>query len=87
MGASFALQSTPTVAVVLADGRYDVFVVDATADGPGALHLDVTVLAGEHKGEVVSVRAEGLGVDELEALGTPGILTVSAGEPSLDLER
>ncbi|MET0903777.1 MAG: hypothetical protein ABWZ52_11100 [Acidimicrobiales bacterium] len=70
---------------MLPDGTYDVFVVDATADPP-ALHLEVTIVAGDHKGEVVAVRAEGLGVDELEALGTPGTLTVTAGEPVLVLE-
>jgi hypothetical protein len=72
---------------VLPDGTYDVFVVDATSAGPGALHLDVTVLVGEHKGEVVSVRADGLGVDEIDALGVPGTLTVVAGEPALALEH
>jgi hypothetical protein len=72
---------------VLPDGRYDVFVVDASADGATTLRLDVTILAGEHKGEVLSVRAEGLGVDELEALGMPGTLTVEGGEPSLALEH
>jgi hypothetical protein len=72
---------------VLADGRYDVFVVDAAADGPSALRLEVTVLDGEHKGEVLSVRAEGLAVDELDALGMPGTLTVAGGEPSLVLEH
>jgi uncharacterized protein YcnI len=72
---------------MLPDGTYDVFVVDAAvdADAPG-LHLEVTILAGDHKGEVVAVRAEGLGVDELEALGTPGTLVVTAGEPALVLE-
>jgi hypothetical protein len=72
---------------VLPDGRYDVIVVDATADGPAALRLDVTVLAGDHKGEVLSVRAQGLAIDELEALGLPGTLTVEAGEPALALEH
>ena len=72
---------------MLADGTYDVFVVDATADGPEALHLEVTVLAGEHKGEVVALRAGGLGVDELDALGMPGTLTVEGGEPALVLEH
>ena len=72
---------------MLPDGAYDVFVVDAEAAEPaGALRLELTILGGEHKGEVVSMRAEGLGVDELAALGTPGTLTVSAGEPSLVLE-
>ena len=45
---------------MLPDGAYEVFVVDAAGDGPTALHLEVTILAGDHKGEVVSVRAEGL---------------------------
>ena len=72
---------------MLADGRYDVIVVDATAEGGETLHLDVAVLSGEHKGEVVSVRATGLGVDELEALGMPGTLTVTGGEPALLLEH
>ena len=72
---------------MLPDGAYDVFVVDAEAAGPaGALQLDLTILGGEHKGEVVSMRAEGLGVDDLDALGRPGTLTVTSGEPSLVLE-
>jgi len=72
---------------MLADGTYDVFVVDAEAEGPGdRLRLDLTILAGEHRGEVVSMRADGLGVSELDALGTPGTLTVAGGEPSLVLE-
>jgi hypothetical protein len=72
---------------MLPDGTYDVFIVDAEgADAPGALRLDLTILAGDHKGEMVSMRAEGLGIDEVTALGTPGTLTVAAGEPSLVLE-
>ena len=72
---------------MLPDGTYDVFVVDAAADGADALHLEVTILAGEQKGEVVSVRAAGLGLDELDALGLPGTLTVTGGEPGLALEH
>lgn len=72
---------------MLPDGTYDVFVVDAEAEGPGdRLRLDLTILAGEQRGEVVSMRADGLGVNELDALGTPGTLTVAGGEPSLVLE-
>ena len=72
---------------MLPDGTYDVFVVDAEATGPGdRLHLDLTILAGEHKGEIVSMQADGLGVDELDALGRPGTLVVEAGRPSLTLE-
>ena len=72
---------------MLPDGTYDIFVVDATAAAPGVLLLDVTVLEGDHKGEVLSVRAEGLGVDEIDALGMPGTLTVVDAEPSLVLEH
>jgi len=32
------------------------------------------------------MQAEGLGVDELDALGTPGTLTVVDGQPRLVLE-
>jgi hypothetical protein len=72
---------------MLPDGTYDVFVVDATELEPGgALRLDLTILAGEQKGEMVSMRAAGLGVDELSVLGTPGTLTVADGEPTLVLE-
>ncbi len=72
---------------MLPDGTYDVFVVDAATDGPDALRLDVTILAGDQKGEVVSMRAQGLAVDELDALGLPGTLTVEGGEPALVLEH
>ncbi len=72
---------------MLPDGTYDVFVVDAEAAGPdGALRLEVTILAGAHKGDVVSLRATGLRVDELAVLGSPGTMIVAAGEPSLVLE-
>ncbi len=71
---------------MLPDGTYDVFVVDAEAGADGAMRLDVTILDGEHKGEVVSLQASGLQVDELEALGTPGTLTVTEGAPRVVLE-
>src|SRR3546814_1317396 len=60
---------------MLPDGTYDVIVVDAEAEGDDGLRLELTLLDGPHKGEVVSLRATGSGVDELDALGTPGTLT------------
>ena len=74
---------------MLADGTYDVIVVDASAipDGPDDLRLDLTILAGEHKGEVVPMRSSGLGVDEVDVLGVPGTLTVLGGAPSVVLDR
>jgi len=72
---------------MLPDGTYDVFVVDAASDGPGVLRLEVTIVAGDQKGEVVSVRADGLEIGELDALGLPGTLTVAGAEPTLVLEH
>ena len=72
---------------MLPDGTYDVFVVDAASAGPGGLRLEVTIVAGDQKGEVVSVRADGLEIGELDALGLPGTLTVAGAEPTLVLEH
>jgi hypothetical protein len=72
---------------VLDDGVYDVIVVDAETTGPDGLRLDLTILAGEHKGEMVSMRAQGLGTDELDCLGMPATLTVADGAPSIVLDR
>lgn len=75
----------------LADGTYDVIVVDADEvaagpDEPPAVSLDLTILAGEAKGEIVSVRAVGLSGEPLLLLGVPGTLTVTGGVPTVQLE-
>jgi hypothetical protein len=71
---------------VLEDGLYDALVVDATSDGE-TMSLDLTILGGAHKGEVVSVRATGLDVDDVEILGMPGTLIVEKGVPAFTVER
>jgi hypothetical protein len=71
---------------VLDDGTYDALVVDADELADGALSLELTILAGEHKGEMVTVRAEGTGRDALDLLAVPATLTVTAGTPSVSLE-
>jgi hypothetical protein len=73
---------------MLEDGTYDAIVVDAEAasEDASAVTLDVTVLAGPHKGEVVSMSATGTGRDPLDLLGVPATLTVAGGQPSLRLE-
>jgi hypothetical protein len=65
---------------VLPDGRYDVFVVDAN-DVDGMLALDLTVLSGAHKGDVVTILATGVEDDPIELLGTPAVLHVEDGAP------
>lgn len=73
---------------MIEDGRYDVFVVDAVPDEAGTRwHLDVTVLAGAHKGEVVTITATGLRASEVDLIGMPGTLTVENGEPSFRVDR
>jgi len=71
---------------MLEDGTYDALVVDAT-DGPdGTIALDVTILVGEHKGEILTITASGLGRDSLDLLAVPATLVVRDGEPTIELE-
>ena len=51
---------------MLPDGTYPVIVVDAEGpDDAGTFHVELTVLTGDHKGELVSVAATNLGIDAL----------------------
>jgi hypothetical protein len=75
---------------VLPDGTHDVFVIDATAvDGApdGTWILELTVVSGPHKGEVVSVRSANLDGSEFDLIGLPGTLVVEGGAPTVQLER
>lgn len=70
----------------LEDGSYEAFIVDADRSADGAMHLDVVITTGEHKGFVVSVvTGDGLG-DEFELMGVPAVLFVTAGRPSVRLD-
>ena len=79
------MATMPDEPAVLADGRYDALVVDATRTGD-TVHVELTIVAGEHKGEVVTVAAVGLRRDELDLLGVPATITVAGGRPELRLE-
>ena len=78
----------PYDAAVLVDGTYDVLVLDAAPidDPPGAIRVELTILAGPSKGEVFSLTALGLGRDPLDLLAEPGTVTVHGGVPTLVLE-
>jgi hypothetical protein len=75
---------------VLEDGTYDALVVDAATgvadDGTEVMHLELTILGGPRKGEVVPVTATGLRGTEIDVLGVPATLTVADGQPSVRLE-
>jgi hypothetical protein len=72
----------------LPDGSYEAMVVDIspTGEGPGA-RLELAILSGAHKGDVVMVRSPGLDPDDLNLLGTSCKVTVVAGVPGVRLAR
>lgn len=58
------------------------------SDGPGQVWmLDLTIVSGPHKGEVVTVRAEHLDGDEFDLMGMPATLTVTDGRPTVRIDR
>jgi hypothetical protein len=73
--------------IPLQDGTYEVIVVDAASSPDDAVaHLEVTVVSGPHKGEVVRLAAQHLSGDPLALLGLPATLTVEQGVPALQLD-
>jgi len=70
----------------LADGTYDAIVVDAAERGPGTIALDLTILAGDRKGEVVTLAGPAGDHDPDDLLGIPATITVADGRPRLRLE-
>jgi hypothetical protein len=72
---------------VIADGTYDVFIVDATELDAGGWQLELTILAGDHKGELVAINAQGLEGSEFDLLGMPGTLVVTDGVPGFRVDN
>jgi hypothetical protein len=75
-----------TAPPALDDGVYDIFVVNAETQPDGRTFLELTIVAGEHKGEVIEITATGLDRDELDLLGMPGSLTVADGAPHVQID-
>ena len=72
---------------MLPDGVYDGVVIDVDTGPDGEIALDLTVVAGAHKGDVVTVRASGLSDDPIELMGLPVTLSVSEGRPRVRVDR
>lgn len=68
---------------VLHDGTYDVLVIDGREDDEGVVHLDVTVVSGSEKGNVVSLSGPRGRRDATDLLGLPATLHVVDGVPRL----
>jgi len=71
---------------MLGDGTYDVIVVDARDTEDGAIHLDLAVASGVHRGEVVQVLWRGLRRPALSLLAMPATLSVAGGVPQVRLD-
>ena len=87
---------------MLADGTYDAIVVDATdvggtdvegtdvegtgVGGRAGLRLELTIVGGPHKGDVVAVRVQHLAMTAVETLGLPARLVVTDQRPEVVLE-
>ena len=67
------------------DGSYDAFVIDVVEDD-GQQRLDLTIVAGELKGQVVSVSSQEPLGDFADLVGMPATLTVHGGEPSVTID-
>jgi hypothetical protein len=70
----------------LPDGTYDAMVVDTLTHEDGSVAVDLTIIAGAAKGEVVTLRTTDLAGDPLDLLGVPATLTVADGRPSVRFE-
>lgn len=69
---------------MLDDGTYEAIVFDAD-DDDDAVTVELTIIAGDHKGEVISVRGAFDG-DALDLLGVPATVTVADGQPSVSFD-
>ncbi len=68
------------------DGDYDAFVIDVVDDDEGQQRLDLTIVAGKLKGQVVSVSTDEPVGDVAELLGMPATLHVRGGAPSVTID-
>jgi hypothetical protein len=77
------------VSFPLPDGEYPVFVVDVEesdrADGTIS-KVSVTIVSGDHKGDVVELGATGLQGSFIDLIGMPGTVIVADGQPSLTID-
>lgn len=72
--------------LVLEDGTYDAIVFDADRESDGSVTVELSILAGEHKGQVVSLQTTDWSDDPVGLLGIPATITVTSGRPSVRFE-
>jgi uncharacterized protein with GYD domain len=69
---------------MIADGTYDVVVVEAREKDDQALHIEFAITSGSRRGEVVTVMAKGLARPAIDLLGAPATLFVHDGAPHIE---
>ena len=79
-------EAAPVDAPLLPDGTYDAIVVNATEVDAATTAIELTVLAGPQKGQVVELRGPRGAHDPIDLLGVPATITVADGRPKLRLE-
>lgn len=71
------------------DGTYDVFIVDAEPhpDRPeSVVKVEVTIVSGDYKGEVLNLNADGINGSDIDLMGMPAVLIVANGVPVLTVD-
>ncbi len=69
------------------DARYDVFIVDAETIDETTMRVELALVSGDDKGDVIAMRGPHLARDPIDLLGLPGTLIVRDGVPRLEVER
>ena len=69
----------------LPDGTYDAFVIDASDDRDGR-HLELTIVSGERKGEVVAITSTDTDGTDLDLIGLPATVVVRDGVPNVVID-
>jgi hypothetical protein len=70
----------------MADGRYDVFIIDAETIDATTMRVEVAMVTGDDKGDVFAIRGPHLADDPVLLLGLPGTLVVTDGVPRLQVD-
>lgn len=74
--------------MILEDGSYDAFIVDAREieEISRAMHIEVAITSGARKGDVITMRATNMQRDAIALMGMPATLHVVDGEPRLQID-
>ena len=70
----------------LPDGAYDVVIIDAEIIDESTMRVELLLVAGEEKGNVVALRGPHLASDATSLLGLPATMRVVNGVPRVVLD-